>query len=439
MLATFYKTTLFALIILANNASFAQQNWSLEQCIDSALVNNTGIKILENQEALSELKNKEVKSNLLPKIYGNAEYKYFIDLPYQLMPLSVFGGPEGQFKEAQFGVPHNINLNLTIQVPVYSSKIYGAIEKTEIGKNMVDLQVEKTKEQIYFEVSALYRNTQLLMNKESFLDSSIKNTEVMLSTINRLKDALLATGTDAKKVELQLLTLQAQKDEINSKTKQILNGLKMYMGLNLDYNLAVDPTIELSNSPIYEVKPSIETKLNQLQQELIKTDISSLKKSRYIPDVGVVGYLGTNGFGYTEAPNEFLNFYPLSFVGLKITHPLFNGTVTNKQIAQKNIEFENLQLQQTIVNDKTSLEIYNAKENLNTALNQLDLKSKLITLADEIFDETKLLHKQGLASTQDLIMADNELRLAKQNYLSAVTACIVADLELQKLTGNILK
>jgi OMF family outer membrane factor len=415
------------------------QTWSLDQCIDTALVNNTSIKILENQSEITLLKNKEVKSNLIPKVNANGEYKYFVDLPYQLMPLSVFGGPEGQFKEAQFGVPHNINGNLTIQIPLYSSKLYGAIEKTEKAREGVDLQIKKTKEQVYYEVSALYRNAQLLMNRSQFLDSSILNTEKMLFNVEQLQKALLATGTDTKKVALQLSNLTAQKNQIASKITQVLDGLKLYMGLSLDYDLTIDPIINLLPRMTYEKKPSLEFQTIRLQQDLITTDINTLKKSRYLPDIGLVGYIGTNGYGYDAAPNEFLNFYPMSFVGLNMSYSIFNGTVTNKQIAQKNIEFENLQLQQSAIEDKNSFEINTAKENLSLALELIDLRLEQVELANEIYSEIQLQHKQGLVSTLDIIQADNELRLAKQNYLSAVIDCIVADLELQKLTGNILK
>lgn len=432
------KSVVLFLMLLIGTINYAQ-SWTLEQCIDTALVNNNAVKILENKNEMALLKNKAVKASLIPKVTANAEYKYFIDLPYQLLPLSVFGGPEGQFKETQFGVPHNINGNLTVQIPLYSSKVYGAIKKTKIAINTVDLQAQKTKEQLYFEVSALYRNAQLLMNQELFLDSSIRNTERVLANVKQLEEALLAIGTDVKKVQLQLSILNSQRSQIHSNTNQVLNGLKLYMGLVMDFDLIIDPLINLSAKDTYEKKPSIEIGINHFQQELVAADINSLQKSKYIPDAGIIGYLGTNGFGYDASPNAFLNFYPMSFVGLKMSYPLFNGTVTNKQIAQKKIEHENLKLQEATLVDKTNLAVHNAEENLKVTMDQLEVRLAQVALAEEIFSEVNQQHQQGLVSTLDIIRADNELRQTKQNYLAAVIESIVADLELQKTTGNILK
>ena len=103
---------ILVLLLVATESTHAQV-WTLSQCIDSAKVYNKSLQIIRNNITSGEQKQKEAKANLLPKIALNAEYKYFTNLPYQLMPLSTFNpmASEGQFKEAQFGVPHNINAN----------------------------------------------------------------------------------------------------------------------------------------------------------------------------------------------------------------------------------------------------------------------------------------------------------------------------------------
>src|SRR5690606_4745786 len=76
----------------------AVAEWSLEQCLDTAKVYNKNLKIYQNNIALQSEKENEAAAHRLPKLNVSADYKYFTNLPYQLMPMSVFGGPEGQFK-----------------------------------------------------------------------------------------------------------------------------------------------------------------------------------------------------------------------------------------------------------------------------------------------------------------------------------------------------
>ena len=72
------------------------------------------LAIARNSSEISDQRQKEAKANFLPKINVKADHKYFTDLPYLLMPMSVFEGAEGEFRKAQFCVPHNIYTNLQL-------------------------------------------------------------------------------------------------------------------------------------------------------------------------------------------------------------------------------------------------------------------------------------------------------------------------------------
>lgn len=99
------------------------QVMTLQQCVDAALAGNRNLLAGRNDLQLGLIRQQEAKSNLMPKVTTAADYKYFIDLPYQLMPLSVFNGPEGQYKEAQFGVPHNLAVNVQLAMPLYNPQM----------------------------------------------------------------------------------------------------------------------------------------------------------------------------------------------------------------------------------------------------------------------------------------------------------------------------
>jgi autotransporter translocation and assembly factor TamB len=119
----------------------------MQQCIDTAQVHNKNLQMSRNNIAIGEQKEKEAKANLIPKVTVNTDYKYFTNLPYQLMPLSTFNptAPEGQFKEAQFGVPHNINANLQLSMPLYNPQVYGAIQTTKIASELTNYNTKKLK------------------------------------------------------------------------------------------------------------------------------------------------------------------------------------------------------------------------------------------------------------------------------------------------------
>lgn len=79
----------FALLMFIATSGQAQ-TWSLEQCIDTAQIHNKSLQIGRNNMTIGEQKQKEATANLFPKVNVVGDYKYFTDLPYQLMSMSAF-------------------------------------------------------------------------------------------------------------------------------------------------------------------------------------------------------------------------------------------------------------------------------------------------------------------------------------------------------------
>jgi OMF family outer membrane factor len=435
-LVSIHKHYLALLVAVIGFQSANAQVWSLQQCIDTAQVYNRNLQMSRNNISISAQKQKEAKANLIPKVTVNAEYKYFTNLPYQLMPLSIFGGPDGQFKEAQFGVPHNINANLQLSMPLYNPQVYGAIQSTKIASELTTLQYQKTEEQVFFEISNLYYNAQIIHHQLVFIDSNLSNSIRLLKNIKLLNEQLLAKGTDVNKAQLQVTQLATQKESISSKYEQVLNALKFAMGITLERNIQIDSTIQHQNTNEYTSSSTTDIRLAKTQYRLISSELSSLKYSR-LPSLSLFGTYGTTGLGYDKQPNDFLKFYPIGFAGIQFSYPLFNGTITLRKIKQKKLELQNSDLQLSLLTEQNTMQIQNAKLQRAVAQKSVETTSEQIKLAQTIYEQTGIQQKQGTSSLTDVLLADNALRDAQQIYLTAVIDYLKADLELKKLTGNI--
>ncbi|MFN8266381.1 MAG: TolC family protein [Chitinophagales bacterium] len=439
MLVNTHKLFFIILFIIGWNTVQAQEVWTLKQCVDTAQAHNKNLQINRNNISISEQREKEAKANLIPKITANADYKYFMELPTQLMPMNALNPliPKGQFKDLQFGVPHNINVNIQLAMPLYNPQIYGAIENTKIANELTQLQYQKTEEQVLFDVTMLYYNAQILKHQLEFMDSNLLNTNKLLKNLQLLKEQLLAKGTDVSKVSLQAEQLSTQRENINNKYISILNALKLNMGISLTQNISVVSEIEQKAISENNSKNILDLKIIQTQHKLLTIDQKTLNKSRFLPTLNLVASYGTTGFGYDKSPNNFLKFYPISFAGIQLSYPLFNGTVTKRKINQKKLEINNNELQAQLISDKNEMEIENAIRQRTIAQSTIMNTESQIALAKTIYEQTLLQQKQGTASLTDVLLADNALREAQQNYLNAVIDYLKADLELKKLTGNI--
>ena len=437
-LVNIHKHLLLLLLLIVFQSAQAQV-WSLQQCIDTAQVHNKNLQMNQNNMAIGEQREKEAKANLIPKVTANADYKYFTNLPYQLLPLSALNpvAPEGEYRAAQFGVPHNINANLQLSMPLYNPQVYGAIQTTKIASELTELQYQKTEEQIYFEISNLYYNAQILHHQLAFLDSNLTNAARLLENMQLLNEQLLAKGTDVSKIKLQIAQLLTQKESISSKYEQVLNALKFTMGISIEQSIQIDPNIQYQNTSEYSNSLTLDIRIIKTQNKLLSSELSTLNKSSFLPTLNLFGTFGTTGFGYNGEPNSFLDFYPIGFVGIQLSYPLFNGTVTHRKINQKKFEIKNNELQSGFFTEQNNMQVENAKLQREVAKKMVETTTEQIQLAQTIYEQTVLQQKQGTASLTDILLTDNTLREAQQTYLSAVIDYLKADLELKKLTGNI--
>ena len=438
-LVNVHKPCLVLLLIVIGFQSAQAQVWSLQQCIDTAQVYNKKLQVNRNDIAIGEQREKEAKANLNPKVTANADYKYFTNLPYQLLPLNALNpaAPEGEFRAAQFGVPHNINLNLQLSMPLYNPQLYGAIQTTKIASEWIELQYQKLEEQIFFDISNLYYNAQILHHQLAFIDSNLINAERLFKNMQLLNEQLLVKGTDVSKVKLQVAQLTSQKVGVKSKYEQVLNALKFTIGLSLENNLQIETNILYENSFEYSSLSTLDFRMAIIKNRWLGLELNTLNKSRYLPSLNLFANYGTTGFGYNGKPNGFLDFYSIGFAGIQLSYPLFSGTVTERKINQKALELKNNELQMGLINEQNYLQVENAKLQRKTAKNTVETLTEQIQLAQIIYEQTIVQQKLGTATLTDILLADNSLREAQQTYLSAVIDYLKADLELKKFTGNI--
>ena len=429
---------LLCLTILIFTTNSEAQNWTLKQCTDTALLHNKTLKIAQGDIKIANERNKEAKGGLVPKLYGNIDYRYYTDLPYQLLPASIFGGPAGVYKEAQFGVPHNLNANLTLDVPLYNPQTIGAITVSKRAKEINQIQFHQTEEQVVFDVSNLYYNAQLVSNQIVFIKNGISNSEKLLSNIQLLYSQQMAKGTDVDKIKLQQSQLNTQLSKANAQLQQILNLLKLQLGITPYQQITIEETFNASSEIVkYTTKPTTDILLFNTKMLLLKSEIKTLKLS-HLPSFSLYGTYGTTGYGNYSGTNDFFKTYPIGFAGVKMSWLMFSGTTLEHRIFQKKEELKQNTTRIELLNDKQNVQIENAQMQYEVASSNLLNSKSQLTLAETIYSKTLIQQKEGVASLTDILLSDNTQKEAQQNYLSALVDVMKADLELKKVSGNIL-
>ncbi|TFV94512.1 TolC family protein [Algoriphagus kandeliae] len=437
MLVNTHKQFFFTLLFFLWLGNVKAQEWSLLQSLDTAMQHNRALLIAQNLSNAAVLKNQEAKSQLLPKVMASADYKYFTQLPYQILPQEAFGGPSGVYRAIQFGVPHTIMGNLNLRIPIYDPQIIAGIQVSESYQQLIDLQRVKTEEQVYLEVSNLYFNAQIVKNKLAFLQANQVNGEKLERNFRLLFEQKLASRTDVDKVVLQNQQVAFQIIQLEGQYQTILQQLKLVIGLPLQEEMDVVTEVQFEKSELPDAGLTSDLRIQELREKVLAEELKGLKKSR-IPSLNLVANYGTTGFGYRGAPESFLDFYSQSFIGAQVSFPIFNGTITSKKIRQKELELENAALQKSLVSDQAHVQYQAALFQQNTAKKQIETTQAQIELAASIYDKSILLQQEGLATLTDILLADQSLRATQQSYLDAMVDYLKATLELKKSSATLL-
>ena len=424
------------IVILLISITVQAQQLSLEQCIDTALIYNRNIKLSQHDVEISTEKNREIKGNLLPKLNGIADYRYYTDLPYQIMPAAAFGGPEGTYKEVQFGVPHSMNANLQLALPLFNSTALNAIKSTRIATELSAIQKTKTDEDVVLEVSNAYYNAQILLTQITFLDSNIINTGKLVKTTTLLYQQQIAKGTDVDRLKLQVDQITTQRSTVITQYQQVLNALKFLMGKPISDSIEVLITHETIVKPGFVSQNTTDVLLIDKKIELNNSELSGLRNLR-LPSLSAYGFYGTTGFG-TTGDNSVFIFHPIGYVGAQLSVPLFNGRITHHKIVSKKIEIEKSNIQKELITEKSKLDLKNVEMQYSLATKNISVVSSQIDLAKKIYNNTILQNQQGVANITDLLLADNALRESQQNYLVALVNLRRAELEYKRVTGNLI-
>ncbi len=409
---------------------------SLQACIDQALVNDQRVRAAEIDQRMAGARVDEQRAGLLPKVRALADMRHYAQLPYQLLPSSFFGGPEGVYREIQFGTPDNISMNVQAQLPLVDVGSWESIHVAREAERLAGIQRERGREEVVLDVSNAYYNAQVLQARRTFLDSNLQSTEAMLRNVELLHAQLLARGTDVDRLRLQRDQLRTQLERVGAQQEQVLDLMRLMMGLPADAPLATEPASPSANPAPATPRPTAGLRLAEQTMLLRHAEIRLLKRSR-LPSLQGYGLLGNTGFGPIGSEGRY-DFYPVSYFGATLQVPLFNGTVITRKVAQKELELERAGLLRDAVADREGLEQRRAARDEALAFRTLADAEAQLTLADRIRRSTLLQHAEGVATLTDLLLADQAVREGQQLYIDALVQLRKAQLELARLNGTLL-
>jgi len=433
-------------LVNSNIETRAQQTLTIQDCINKALDQSLQLKADNYDLEKTNAGIKQAYSALLPNISGSASYQYAFQVSASVIPAETFGGTAGTYSAAKLGVPQTKSGSISLSQNLYNASAMIGLKAAKVLVNLNKLQIESSKEDLVYNVSATYYNIQAIIKQAEFTKNTLANTEALLQVTQDQFKAGLATETDVDRLTVTRDNTKASLQSLDNSKEKYYNLLKVLMNVALTENITVQPfTDNEANAALLQLpnfNPTI--KINYLQvMENIK--VAGLQKQNIKaglkPTLSLNASYGASGYNDNANPFKNINnkFYPSSSVGLSLKVPIFDGFSVKHQVRQKEFEIKKYKVQAEQVLQQNNKDVADAYADIKSNFITYQNQQRNLALAEKVMKDINQQYKSGLVKVSDVINSNTDLQTAQNNFITALINIKQAELNLKKAQGNLLK
>lgn len=422
----------------------AQNTFHLKDCLDYAFTHNLELANSNLNQQVAHYERKEVIGSLYPQIQGSFGTTYNGILRTSVLPAEAFGGPAGSTSEVQFGTAYESTANLQLNQQLFNPALGTSLKLAEQNKLLQQTAYRQTEEQVAYNVAILYYNIIIQDAQQANLVASLKTLDSLLIQGQLQLEQGVTRQVDVDRLQVNANALEAQIEQLKRSRKQLVNSLKIQLGMPLATPLELVATdrflleTQVNNSrlPIsYARRPDV-------QMMEIQANMTSLQKrlnqQGYLPTLSFNAQAGSisnrDDLSFSNANwNDYLG------LTLNLTIPIFAGfqkQAKNQQFkAQLQIAENNLRLTE----QQADYELKNAETQYDNTKTNLEQQRQNVALAAKVFDISQLEYAEGIIPATSLTEARNDLTEAQNIYYQTLLEQLQAQLEMAYAQGHLVQ
>lgn len=431
------KKSILGLFLVFSYGAFSQgKQLDLETCLKMAdtanlSIVNSRLDVLANKSQVSSY-----MAARLPKITAVADYRYNAIIPGQLIPAEMFGGAPGTYQAVAFGVPFNLSNTIQLQQVLFNPQVNYGINTLKIQQQVFEIQQRITERDSRTQVASTFFSLQAVTKQLDFIDTNLVNIDQLIANMEAMERQQLVVKTEVDKLRINRLNTVNAKQSLQANKEQLELLLKILIGIPENQQVVlvkeglVEKTILVDRSTVSY--PEMELLLAQKKMNIEEQKGTNMS---YLPSLSL--YAAYN-YTYNMKPkNDVRQGIESAFVGLRLDWTLFDGLEKmNKQKVTKinRLKIEN---QESLLSQQLHLQEEQAKRQIEIQSNSLKITNEQLVLSENVYHQTLLQYNEGTVSSNDLIMASNDLQQAQTNVVLAYVKLRQAELDYLKIIGGI--
>lgn len=425
-----------------NSTADTVYHFNLKDCIQYALQHQHDVKnaVLNNQLSSEEIKASTGK--LLPHAQINANLVDNLELPTSLIPDFSSGNLNNKIP-VKSGVKYTASPNVQVNQTIFNSNYFLGLKAAKIYQELSEKSLNSTQIGTQVNVEKAYFN--VLVNEEAIrlATSNVQQIQKSLNDTKAQYKVGIAETVDVNRIQVQANNAQTGIENQRRLLNLSIAELKFQMSMPQTDSLMITETIRdftpqaipAADTAGFTLENRPEYQMQQIQNQLNELNIRSVRNS-YLPSLSAYLAYGFNFFSPTFG-NLFSHGYGNSAVGLNLSFPVFSGTERIHQTNEAKITLEQSQNDLANLKQQIHLQIKSAFVNYQNNQAQLNTQKENMNLTEGVYTRIQYKFEQGVASSLDLLSAENELQQAQSNYIDALLNTLMSSVDLQQALGKI--
>ncbi len=414
---------LLALLVVQGTAR-AQKTLTLKEAINSALQNRKSIQAGQSDQVIRRLQTEALYRKYLPQLSAEYSYLYNPILQTSILPIGVFNPnyPADATKSVQFGTKWTQTAGLALNQTLIDLSVTRAISEAKLQERITAATQAQTEYDLAYSVAQTYFDIQL---QETKIKSAIADSTRTWASYQLLQNQF---------AQQRLLKSELNKGKINHNNAVQLhrNALalliedKVYlcflMGMqdpnapNVLLDTVLPNTVDVGSTHEHPTYTSI-PELQQLElNSALTTQQIKTEKARYLPSLGLKGYLGANQYTNNLDPTASNTWFGQSYVGISVKYPLIFGGDRQKKVQQLKLKARQYGQQKDDKAAEYDKDAATAKIRMSRVAAELQTQQENINLRTESLAIYQARVAEGQESATNLNLEEADLQKLNADY-----------------------
>jgi outer membrane protein len=428
-------SSFFLALLLTGGALWAQHSYSLQDCMSEAFKNSNLLKIADTSVAMSRDNLIQAQRQRIPNFTAKGTYLRIA----KVASFSIPTGPGGQMQEFKFGTPNRINGEVGFGLPLFTfGRIQSQIDMAATGIELSGLDRQQKALDL---TDIVLRSYFAVLISQKAIDTNrinMQRAQKNLQTAETRYNKGLVPKLEFLRAQVQATNTQTMLDDTQSaleKSNIMLAKTIGHEGENLTaqgelmyipIQVHPDSLIKRAYAQRYDLAAL------SLQKTLLNSQIDMTKTAQRPTLMGIGGYTVQNGFSPMN-PDEFIDNWN---AGVQLSFPFYDGGITRQKIQQVQKQITSAQLQEKEIREMIAMQIRQSVVSLKQAEQKYRVQKDNIEFAQQALQSAEAQYSNGLASSLDLIAAQQALSESELMYLRALFSHVMAKLDLCKAIGD---